>query len=261
MIKYHMAFSTESLLSYNMSGKFIAQSDSWTHYTRELKDYEFMLVTEGTLYIENEISKYTVHKGEYLLMAPSKVQKGSKPSRCAFYWLHFSTTQKIDIPQQAFVPAPERIIIHLKQLQDSDSRYKNNNLNSLLTAAILTEIELQLNPQQTPQKNISQEHLLQSVKEYIKWNIHTSLKISDIAAYFGYNEKYLTTLFHETTGSPLKKYILQLKMEQAKIQLSETNNQVSQIAYKLGYDDPHNFSNAFKKITGLSPMEYRISCT
>lgn len=159
------------------------------------------------------------------------------------------------------LPAPERVIILLKQLQDSDSRYKDNQLNSLLAAAVLKEIQLQFNPQKDSAKNISQEHLLQEVKDYIKWHLHTSLKISDIAAYFGYNQKYLTTIFHQNMGTPLKQYVLQSKMEQAKLQLSDTNNQISQIAYNLGFDDVHNFSNAFKKITGLSPKEYKLNCS
>jgi len=261
-----MTFSTSNTLSFNMSGKFIAESDNWIHYTRQLKDYELMLVIKGTLYISNEKQNYTVHEGEYLLMEPSLIQKGFKPSRCSFYWLHFSCNHcehkadAITIPQQFLLPAPERVIIFLKQLQDSDCRYENKKLNSILTAAILTEIELQTSKNYHSQNNITQEHLLLEIKDYIKWNLHRNIKIADIAAYFGYNEKYLTTLFHSVTGTALKQYVLQSKMEQAKIQLSDTNLQISQIAYNLGFEDSHNFSNAFKKITGLSPKEYKLNC-
>jgi len=48
-------------------------------------------------------------------------------------------------------------------------------------------------------------------------------------------------------------------MDLAKAQLSDTNNLISQIAYNVGFNDAHNFANAFKKITGLSPSEYRLS--
>ncbi|MBQ8846333.1 MAG: helix-turn-helix transcriptional regulator [Lachnospiraceae bacterium] len=53
--------------------------------------------------------------------------------------------------------------------------------------------------------------------------------------------------------------MIQKKMEYAKAELAETNHSVSQIGYTLGYSDPHNFSNAFKKETGLTPSEYRDS--
>jgi len=260
-----MDFYSGSSITFHMSGKFIADSDLWTHYTRELTDYELMVVTKGTLYIENETTRYTVHEGEYLLMSPTKCQKGFKPSRCSFYWLHiFYNPQKdlnqmkISIPVQAELPAPERVILLLKQLQDSDRRYQNTKLNSILATAILTEIEQQTLPSSN-EKKYSQEHLLEEIKEYIKWHLQENLKVSKIAEYFGYNEKYLTTLFHKITGTPIKKFILQSKMEHAKLLLSDTNQQIAQIAYSLGFDDSHNFSNAFKKITGLSPKEYKIN--
>ena len=48
-------------------------------------------------------------------------------------------------------------------------------------------------------------------------------------------------------------------MDLAKSALSETTEPISQIAFRLGFSDAHNFSNAFHKITGLSPSEYRGS--
>ena len=58
---------------------------------------------------------------------------------------------------------------------------------------------------------------------------------------------------------PLKQFILQKKMERAKAELSDTDHSVAQIGYNLGYSDPHNFSAAFRKVTGLIPSGYRES--
>jgi len=74
-------------------------------------------------------------------------------------------------------------------------------------------------------------------------------------------EKYLTTLFKQHAGISLKQQILQSKTDVAKSFLSETTQPVSQIAYSLGFSDAHNFSNAFRKQTGLSPSEYRAGYT
>lgn len=260
-----MDFFTPLNIKYHMSGKFIANTEEWKHYTRELTDYELMLVTSGTLYIQNQDQKFTVKEGEFLLMPPSKIQEGYKQSKCSFYWLHIYYDEHIKLqeelcirlPQQAKLVQPERVIVLLKQLQDSDNRYHDQNFNSILAAAIFSEIQLQTNPSIKHQINYSQEHLLDEVKEYIKWHLHENLRICDIASYFGYNEKYLTTLFTKHHGQPLKQYILQSKMEHAKIQLTDTTKQIAQIAYNLGYEDSHNFSTSFKKITGLYPRDYR----
>lgn len=272
-----MTFTVPNTISYHMSGKFIAESDSWVHYTRKLDDYELMLVTKGILYIANEKNQFTVKEGEYIFMSPTDFQHGFKESRCSFYWLHVryknecneekdtriesQNVQTIEIPQKAKLPSAERVIVLLKQLQDSDRRYENEKFNSFLAAAILTEIELQTKNTGNIQKEKShpQEHLIEDIKDFINWNLQRNLKVSDIADYFGYNEKYLTTLFKTISGIAIKQYILQLKMEKAKITLSDTNQQISEIAYSLGFDDVHNFSNAFKKITGLSPTEYKLN--
>lgn len=258
-----MQFCINSQIKYHMSGKFIADSEHWIHYTRSLTDYELMLVTKGCLYIEDDTHKYTVNEGEYLLMSPCSVQKGFKKSKCSFYWLHIwyensiDSTQKIVFPNKAKLPTPERVIILLKQLQDSDKRYHNQKFNSILSQAVFAEIEQQTNNYSTEKPIHPQTHLLEQVKEYIKWHLQENIKVSQVAQYFGYNEKYLTTLFHNISGTPLKQFILETKMEQAKIELSDTSEQIAQIGYSLGFEDSHNFSNAFKKITGLSPKSYR----
>lgn len=46
-------------------------------------------------------------------------------------------------------------------------------------------------------------------------------------------------------------------MDMAKALLSDTNKPISQIGYEIGFSDNHNFSSAFKKITGQSPSDYR----
>lgn len=259
----YMEFKLTNHITYHMSGKFIADSDQWTHYTRSLTDYELMVVTKGTLFIEDEKQRYTVNEGEYLLMSPCKIQKGFKNSRCSFYWLHVwhnnteSGTANISIPVQSKLQNLERIIILLKQLQDSDKRYHNEKLNSILAQAIFAEIEQQVSFNTHESSIYSQDHLLEEIKEYVKWHLQENIKVWQIARYFGYNEKYLTTLFHSTTGTALKQYILQSKMEQAKIQLTDKTTQIAQIAYNLAFEDSHNFSNAFKKVTGLSPKAYR----
>jgi AraC-like DNA-binding protein len=146
----------------------------------------------------------------------------------------------------------------MKQLQDSDRRYKEVSLNRYLCSAILSEISAQSFYHINKEKQLK-EQLFHDILDYISWHIQERLSISEIAAYFGYNEKYFTTFFKKYAGIPLKQHILQSKMEHAKSNLSETTQPISQIAYSLGFSDAHNFSNAFHKVTGLSPSEYRAS--
>lgn len=287
-----ITLDTSLSITYHWCGKFIAPNSSWIHLTRNLTDYELMFITEGTLHIAAEEKCYTVNKGEYLLMPPTPYQHGVKSSYCEFYWLHFGYSQdatekepsdiyhRFSLLQQGSFSSPDRLFMLIKQLQDSDRRYHDSFLNSCLTGAILGELA-----QQTEKKpdaaacdtmsdkitsdaekasskasaapEIKKDQLYSDIINYISWHISENLKCTQIAEYFGYNSKYLTTFFKKHSGISLKQYLQQEKMGHARFLLSETDTNTSEIGYQLGFDDPHNFSNAFKKTVGMSPTAYR----
>lgn len=268
-------FDSKNGFEYRWCGKFTPPNDEWIHLTRNLADYELMVVTEGTLYIADHEQEYVVNKGEYLLMPPTPHQHGTRPGSCEFYWMHFdyhggaqdhtvwAETEDVQpkhliLPQKKNLASLERIIILMKQLQDSDRRYKDSTLNNALCSAILAELSAQSRHSIAKETQLK-EQLFSDILDYISWHAGSNLRVSEIAAYFGYNEKYLTTFFKKYSGITLKQHILQTKMELAKSTLSETTGPISQIAFSLGFSDAHNFSNAFHKVTGLSPSEYRGS--
>ena len=273
----YLRFDAEKEFIYHWCGKFVPTREDWIHLTRELTDYELFVVVEGTLFIGSDKGEYTVTAGEYLLMPPNKFQHGVKSSQCSFYWMHFGynkeqnnhetlpdasytyTPGQILLPEQGRLTSLDRIIILMKQLQDSDRRYRELTLNRYLCSAVLSEVALQGQVYPAYGNQVLKEQLYQDICDYISWHVVDNLKVSQVATYFGYNEKYLTTFFKQRSGISLKQYILQIKMERAKADLSETTEPVSQIAFRLGFSDAHNFSNAFRKVTGLSPSEYRDS--
>ena len=273
-----LEFDISKPFNYNWSGKFEAPDDNWIHMTRELGDFEFIVMTSGTLYIASEKEKYEVHTGEYLLMEPTSHQYGYKASNCSFYWAHFSyndlnndpvhykdspkplsaDSKKILIPCKGQIPSEDRIIILLKQLQNCDIKYRNINLNNYSITIVFCELysQLYLSNRQAVKKD-GKLQLYTDIVDYINWRIREHLQVSDVAAYFGYNEKYITTFFKKISGMSLKSYIIEKKMELAKALLTDTNSPIAQIGYEIGFSDNHNFSNAFKKVTGQSPSEYR----
>lgn len=286
-----LEFQVEKPFHFNWSGKFIAPDENWIHITRTLVDFELIVMTEGTLYIAADEKEYVVQEGEYVLISPPCNQYGYKPSKCTFYWTHFAynnwhnnpvihkqmpprsakrdistsartnpenVENKIWLPMQEKVPRTDRLIVLFKQLQDCDRKYHNRNLNNYALTTILCELYSQLSSMTNhPAMKEEQLQLYTDIVDYISWRIHENIKVSEIADYFEYNEKYLTTFFKKASGTSLKSYILNRKMELAKALLTDSNQPVAQIGYDLGFSDNHNFSSAFKKITGQSPSEYR----
>ncbi|MBD2867180.1 AraC family transcriptional regulator [Paenibacillus arenilitoris] len=69
--------------------------------------------------------------------------------------------------------------------------------------------------------------------------------------------KQLNRLFKKETGTTIYHYLLSRKIAQAEMMLKDTSMTVSEIAFHLGYEDPHYFSNLFKLKTGTSPTAFR----
>ena len=269
-------FNSATPFQYNFAGKFTAPNAEWMHLTRQLFDFELFVITKGELYISGNDTEYVLEKGQYLLMPPLTWQHGYKSSDCSFYWLHFAPSSSYDviesdsvtnepdsisitIPEHGTLQSYERMVVLMKQLQDSERRYGIKCLNNFNTSVILSELGAQCFSRRRYNNSDNSSQLYNDIADYITLNICSNLKVSDIADYFGYNEKYLTTYFKKWSKISIKQFILQTKMEHAKAELSETNHSISQIGYNIGYADPHNFTNAFKKVTGLTPSDFRDS--
>ena len=266
------------LFGYVLTGKFKSPSRDWRHAYSYLAEYELFVMTEGVLYLTYDHVDYAVKSGEYLLLPPREAfRKGYRPAGSSFYWLHFTTNpgdipSEIDresiftpppekyfaIPQTGTIPRMERMVVLMKQLQDMvKSGYPAIALDAMSTS-ILTELYGQLSLKFTRESSPeNQKQIYLDILDYIKTNITRPLKISEIAAHFGYNEKYLSHRFAEVFDIPLKQYILRVKIEQANFLLTDTNKSVSEIARELGFSDNHNFSRTYKRLTGLTPSEYR----
>lgn len=262
-----LSLPSHQLFQYNNTGKFKAPSPNWKHELFNLNDYELIVMTEGTLYLSYNEENFTVQAGEYLLLPPcNSWRNGFKEAFCSFYWLHFSTTEcntstdqdTFTIPQTGAVPKLEKMVVLMKQLQDSvKSKYPSLALDAM-TTSVVAELYGQLcHNEPIPSNSVFLKQIYSDIVDYVKLNASKNLKVSDVAMQFGYNEKYLSHMFCEVSGIPLKQFITQQKMNMANYLLTDTNTSISDIAKTLGFPDCHNFSRAFKKFSGLTPSEYR----
>lgn len=107
-----------------------------------------------------------------------------------------------------------------------------------------------------PWKELSQK-AVNDVKKLLEENIFSSLTIDKICETISYSKTYLFRVFKEKTGKTIMQYYLELKINQAKIYLRETDLSVREIADKLAFNAPNYFTKTFKRITGLAPLAYK----
>ena len=94
---------------------------------------------------------------------------------------------------------------------------------------------------------------------FINDHFSEELENKDLASLTGYHEYYLNRLFIEHTGMSMHKYILNLRINEAKRLLLNTDLSVGLISEKVGFHNNTHFSNYFKKATGLAPSQFRNS--
>ena len=100
--------------------------------------------------------------------------------------------------------------------------------------------------------------LIRLSKEYIEHHYaDPELSLNEIAAQANLSASHFSAVFSQETGQTFKEYLTQIRMGKAKELLRMTTLRSAEIAYQVGYNDPHYFSSVFKKNTGLSPIEFR----
>ena len=261
-------------VAFGWMGKFESPSPDWKHMSRKLWDYELVVVDSGTLYIACDDTRYEIHEGEYALMRPCELQYGYKESECSFHWLHFVYNEAfneldgdyIAIPEYGRLENVERMTHVIAELYKVWQRYEDRHYASFAMTSVLIELSHQAKSKEQPETEFditdkaaysASEVLCRRIKQYISWNCKVTMKLSDMAAYMGYSEKYLSTVFKKETGSTIRQYLDEQLIEKAKTIILNSRKTIAETAYELGFSDPQNFSRMFKKISGITPTEFR----
>ncbi len=100
---------------------------------------------------------------------------------------------------------------------------------------------------------------IKRVVEFILQNFSQDIGLSSLADMFDIHKVHLARTFKEETGASIHEIILELRLEKAKLLLSDQNLKVSDIIEQIGFHNPQSFYSLFKKHTGVSPSEFRGS--
>ena len=105
-------------------------------------------------------------------------------------------------------------------------------------------------------KMYSPEVYVQKAISFIDMN-YATIRVGDIVRYIGLTRSYFATIFRKHTGVSPQEYLLQCRFRNGVRLLTETDLPIQVIAEQIGYEDPLNFSKAFKKVYEQSPTAYR----
>ena len=93
----------------------------------------------------------------------------------------------------------------------------------------------------------------------IEEKVEEPFRVYDLCKALGYSKSYLSKLFHEQTGETIANFVVKQKIRKAKQLIRERNLNFTQISDKLAFDNPQYFCRVFKRITGMTPTEFKSS--
>lgn len=110
-----------------------------------------------------------------------------------------------------------------------------------------------------PSKETMENHIVLQMIKTIETSVYKRISASEICESISYSKPYLYKLFKKATGHTLLDYIVMNKIKEAKKLIREGNYNFTQISDMLNFDNPHYFTRVFKRVTGITPREYKNS--
>lgn len=92
---------------------------------------------------------------------------------------------------------------------------------------------------------------------YIRENFYRQLTNGEISAAAGYHPYYLDSCFCRCVGVPMRQYLIQYRISQARRMLLLTDGTIETVAESCGFSSPAYFSKCFRELSGETPGEYR----
>lgn len=102
-----------------------------------------------------------------------------------------------------------------------------------------------------------EDESIKKAQEFIESNFHDKIAIDQLADMFAIGRRSFERRFKKATNNTVVEYMHRVKVEFAKRSFESSRKNIHEVMYEVGYSDAKAFREVFKKITKLTPIEYR----
>jgi len=236
---------------------------------RVLDEYCLLYISKGKgNFISDNYEKLPVEEGNMFLLFPGEWHsyKPDEQSGWNEYWIGFKGINidnrvengffnkqkpvfKVGISNDIVILYEQAIKIAIEQKPGYQQMLAGIVNNLLGLAYSLDKNQFLENPEVNNQIN--------KAKIIIIENLFTGIKAEEIAEKINVSYSWFRRIFKEYTGIAPAQYIKELKIQKGKELLTNTSLSAKEIAFKIGFEDHEYFFTAFKKKTGMTPIQYR----
>lgn len=240
-----------------------------TEKGRVLDKYQLLYICEGKgSFVSATCKRQVVEEGKMFLVFPGEWHNYMPDGRTGWdeYWIGFNGINIDNRVEHGFF-SKQKPIFNVGM---------NNEIVTLYKQAINIAIDQKAGYQQmlagivnhllglaySLDKNVLLEDLqvtnqINKAKIVMVENLFTGIKAEAVAEKINMSYSWFRRVFKEYTGFAPAQYLQELRIQKGKELLTNTNLSVKEIAFKMCFDNPEYFFTAFKKKTGLTPVQYR----
>ena len=215
----------------------------------------YFISGKGSTLLKSREYEYKSHTFAFYEMGAMHDEKDPEP--CDIIWFHFDyNIPGFSLKEGLFEDRDGRLLSSLMKLRSEYIKEKNGQspvIESLLSYSIITAGMLQKNDGQKVRHPDWQE-----VIGYIDENIMTDIDFYAVAKKYHYSYDRFRHLFKARFGVSPKSYLMSARIERAKILIEGSSYSFTDIAFDCGFGTSSQFTNIFKKHTGVTPKEYRL---
>jgi len=261
--------------------QFLAALPGSLRADRHCGEFEIHLVVQGSadFWVEEDgfRTPYQVRAGQVIITFPDEQHGGTnavqEPS--SLYWLRFRLPSgarsfsglsspetkelKADlqaIERRVFQSTPEiaacfsGLLVEHRDGQPHCSVVARSLFNQLLVRVVRSA-----NQEDTADEDVSPR--IRKALQWINQHLHESISVNEIANQAGLHSSRFRRLFADQVGYSPSDYLARTRIERSKTHLLDSDNSITYIAHALGFSSSQYFSTVFRKVTGMSPKEYR----
>ncbi len=210
---------------------------------------------------------YQLKKGDGFLIPPSEVTfyKANEENPWEYYWVGFHGSEAKSILSQMGLneknlifnySADNKLEEYLKKMYFSSKQKQAPEyaMMGYLYLFFSCLIKVRVN---NDTGTLNYETHLNKALKYIQGNYSNDISIREVANYVGIDRSHLFRIFKARLNISPQNYIINYRLTKAKALLSETNLNISQVAFSIGFNDPAHFSKLFTQYYKVSPKEYK----
>ena len=218
-------------------------------------------VRNGQFHIEYRNNTYEARKGDVVLLDCHEPHYYHAHDDLEFLYMHFIGSNSREICQQilsnlgSLIQQDTNVLIG-RELYNMVEFYEHNGIETGIQSSlrIYRIFEHLLTPNKV---KIQNENPIEKAIQHIKNNVGKDISLEKLSTIANMSPYYFAHIFKEQTGFSPIEYVINTRMDKAKILLIHTKQSISEIAYTLGYSSSNSFINIFVKRMEMSPRQYR----